>query len=153
MIQSYQIGLIAKKETGCEFSCSTTVQVQAFRPNRLLTNLKESGVAALKSVKVDGKKMLIVNPGDDGVDLYEFSLHLAEEMDREFLEKNELIGQSEEQIQDWLDDNDMGMPSSRIGRLDLPTVKRGMKIEVSGTFVSVADRFTLPISICGYAEE
>ena len=148
-VQRYSVGLVAHRADGEEFVMARKMEIAYFRPQKLFANVKELGFAKMTHLQVNGVEQLFGK-----IDLYTCSIEHGVALDRPFLEEHGLTNLSAEQIDDWLDDHEATMPSDSVGRLDLPTMSKGMEIIVSGKFTEkVPADFILVISILGAGME
>jgi hypothetical protein len=147
-VVAYNFGLSAKKGDGELFTMASQPNV-VFRAKRMLTNVQQPDAVTLTSLTVGHAEQLL-----GPVDLYRFGLHYCEKIDREFLEQNGLAGKSHDEVDAWLDEHDMQMPSAAATRVDLPTVDVTKVVRLSGSFSpDVLKGFLLTVSFIGMARE
>lgn len=90
-----------------------------FRPDRMIANIESEGLAFISGIYLDE------SPNSEllfEVDLYNFSIKLQTQLEQEFLKTHNLVGKSSQEIQDYLDDNELSYP--KVGQIVLPTAKK-----------------------------
>ena len=147
-VVSYNFNLSAERGDGDLFTAVRQPNV-VFRAKRMLTNVEELDTVTLTSLVVDHAEQLL-----GPIDLYRFGLRYCEMIDRKFLEGNGLVGKPHDEVDMWLDEHELQMPSTSATRVDLPTFDKGKAIRLSGSFSpSVPKGFLLTVGFIGVARE
>jgi hypothetical protein len=107
-----------------------TLSITAFRARKLYTNVSGPGLATVAGIYMGGMtESLIVGPP---IDAWEFGIHNKKEMIDHFMVEHGLTGKSERAIQRYMDLNGLSLPS--VPRLDLPAVRLGESMRITGRF-------------------
>jgi len=145
MIAMYSLGIVAER-SGTGFVAKTMANL-TFRPHRLLFDVAARDLVTVTAIEIAGQPQLLMP-----IDGYEWSFDLIERLNRDFLKKHGLEGKTDEEIQDWLDDRDIGMPGDNVGRIALPTMHKGDEVVIRGDYGAVAESFRPGLSLTGFAE-
>lgn len=97
---------------------------EVFRPYKLITNVEAPHLSTLVGIFINSRPQLI-----GSVDAWQFSAKYQTELAAQFLQEHGLTGKSDLEIDEYLDENDLSVPST--GRLILPTMRKGDTIRVS----------------------
>jgi hypothetical protein len=92
-----------------------------FRPKRLLTSVRERGVAVITRIAVGNVEQLL-----EPVDAYEWSLAKRDRIERELMQAYGL--KTREELEDLFDDRGWSLLDP--GRVDLPTLSTGMALRL-----------------------
>lgn len=116
---------------------------EVFRPYKFYTNVEAPGISSMNGLyfeaagswgeagQNDTENQWLGGP----VDLWEFSTLHVNEMRTAFLEEHGLTGKTDNQIQRYLDDNELSMPD--VPRLEFPSLVQGTRVRFTGTFGAV----------------
>lgn len=97
------------------------------RPEKIMTSVTELGQAIIDGIYIGGQNQLI---GE--LDAYFLSTSLASKLRTEFLTEHGLLGKSYQEIDNYLDDNELSMPDTM--RLDLPVIRKDTEVKLTGKF-------------------
>ena len=123
-MQLYAIGL-----AGSETELAGIVGAEFFRPHKFFTNIDAPGAAMITGIFLgDDPENQILGE----IDAWNFSVTYVEQARAEFLRALGLAGKTDDEIQDYLDDNDLELPD--VLRLVLRTLRKGERIRITGKF-------------------
>lgn len=106
---------------------SGKINFEAFRPFSIVTNVQEPG-SVINGLYLKGGQNELLMP----MDCYAYSLKLWTQQVQQFLEEHGLVGKSDEEVQAYCDERDIGMPHPP--RLVFPTLRQGETIRITGQF-------------------
>lgn len=129
-VRTYSFGLMAAREPDGKFNVRG-IPDKTIRPQRLITDINRPEQVVMRDLLV-GSQSQLVGP----IDLYLFSLDYSQKVRDEFLKEHGLVDAGDEQIDDYLDEHDLEMPTP--GRIDLPTVRAGVPVSIIGRFLDPA---------------
>jgi hypothetical protein len=101
-----------------------------FRPYYLMVimssymiDISEEKLVTITDIEIDGNQQFVAN-----IDAYHFSVKNAKDIEQEFLTEHQLVGRSDEYIQEYLDDNELSIPVSN--KIQLPTIYKDVRIKI-----------------------
>lgn len=98
-----------------------------FRPTKIRTSVDTVGECFIEQIVLNKDNLFV---SGTGIDAYLWSMKHAQELEHEFYKEHKLIGKSIEEIQEYLDDNDLSIPEPM--RIMFPTIPRNTSIEIHG---------------------
>lgn len=94
---------------------------------RVISSVSKPETAIITQLYIDNIEQLIMP-----LDAYYFSARLVQELREKFLTEYGLVGKTHDEIDDYLDNNELSMPDPC--RFDLPTISSSRKIRIVGKF-------------------
>jgi hypothetical protein len=150
MVEMYNFALSAtySKNVVTDNKFATRVSPQLIlRPTMLCTNVTEKDQIAILQIYINGDPQLI-----GALDAYDISSTLDLAMRAEFLKEHGLEGASHDEIDDYLDENELDIPSPcrTFGR-NMPTLVKDRPVEIVGKWLSAPKDFCFVIMFVGAA--
>ncbi len=108
---------------------SAVVEPKFFRPNRFYTLSTAEGQGFIDGIYIGDENQLV---GDTMLDSWLFSAHRVDAERKAFFEEHGLLGKSLQEVQIYLDDNELQIPD--VLYLDMPSLKQGDRLKMTGSF-------------------